>query len=117
MGWKVIPPTDANPLVTARFEGHLTAEEGQESAAAFRAAFHDAPLDVAWDVSRMSGFDGGARSAWGEVVWPLRGQIRHLKIIGAKGMVRVGATFLALLLRRPYEFVNAPDPSGEERAS
>ena len=58
MGWKVENATTEGS-VTARFEGHLTAAEGEASAVAFRAAFEDGPLDVVWDVSSMTGFDGG----------------------------------------------------------
>jgi hypothetical protein len=117
VSWEVIPPTGGKPVVTAVFQGDLSAEEGKESAAAFQAAFAGAPLAVVWDVTKMAGFDGGARTAWAEVVWPIRDQISSLKIIGARGMVRVGATFLALLLGKPYEFVNAHETEPKERAS
>jgi len=117
MSWKVIPPTGGNPVVTAVFDGHLSAEEGAESAAAFRAAFGSTPLAVVWDVTKMAGFDGGARSAWAEAVWPIRSQIVSLKIVGARGMVRIGATFLALLLGTPYEFVGNEASEPRDRAS
>jgi hypothetical protein len=108
MAWDVTPDRQSNAVV-AVFEGYLGAEEGVASAAQFREAFKETPLDVVWDVTRMTGFDAKARASWAEAVWPLRGQIRSLKIVGAKGIVRVGATFLALLLGRPYEFV---EPGG-----
>jgi len=107
MTWKVIPPNDKNQVVTAVFEGRLSAEEGAASAAAFRAAFGDEPVTVVWDVARMTGFDARARKAWAEVLWSLRSQIKNIKIIGAKGVIRVGATFLAVLIRKPYEFVDS----------
>jgi hypothetical protein len=107
MGWKVLPSSDGHPVVTAVFDGHLTAEEGIASAAAFKAAFGGEPLAVVWDVTDMIGFESGARGAWAETVWPLRGQISRLSIVGARGMVRIGATFLALMLGKPYEFVEA----------
>jgi hypothetical protein len=110
MGWKVTPPSEGHPVVTAVFDGHLTAEEGTESAAAFQAAFESDPLEVVWDVTTMIGFESGARTAWAEAVWPLRGRITSLRIVGARGMVRIGATFLALLLGKPYEFVEATEP-------
>lgn len=106
MSWKVIPAVDQG-RVTAVFEGHLDAEAGAASAGEFKAAFGDEALDVVWDVTGMTGFDGAARSAWAEAVWPLRAQIKSLKVVGAQGMVRIGATFLALLLGKPYEFVPA----------
>jgi hypothetical protein len=109
MGWKVIPEP-AHDRVTAVFEGHLDAEAGEASASAFREALAGRPLDVSWDVTHMTGFDGRARSAWAEVVWSTRGQIKSLKVIGAKGIVRVGATFLALLLGKPHEFVDSDEP-------
>jgi len=109
MGWKVIPEP-AHDRVTAVFEGHLGAEAGEASAAAFREAFTGSPLDVCWDVTHMTGFDSRARAAWAEVVWSTRAQISSLQVIGAKGIVRVGATFLALLLGKPYEFVDADEP-------
>ena len=65
----------------------------------------------------MAGFEGGARTAWAEAVWPLRSHISSLKIVGAKGIVKVGATFLALLLGRPFEFANAADTEHEERTA
>ena len=59
MGWKVIPEP-AHDRVTAVFEGQsLDAEAGEASAAAFREAFPGRPLDVCWDVTHMTGFDGG----------------------------------------------------------
>ena len=98
--------------VTVVFDGHLSAAEGVASAAAFREALQNAKLDVVWDVSRMTAFDGGARSAWAEAIWPVRDNVKSLKIVGAKGLVRVGATFLALLLRKPHEFVDSPSAQG-----
>jgi len=106
VSWTVTPEP-AHDRVTAVFEGHLDAEAGAASAAAFREAFTGPPLEVCWDVTRMTGFDGRARAAWAEVLWPARKRIKGLKVIGAKGIVRVGATFLALLLGTPYEFVDS----------
>jgi hypothetical protein len=108
MTWHVTHERDSNEVV-AVFEGYLGGEEGVASAGQFREAFKEKPLDVVWDVTRMTGFDGGARAAWAEAVWPLRSQIKSLKIIGAKGIVRVGATFLAMLLGKPCEFA---EPGG-----
>ncbi len=100
--------------VTAVFDGHLSGAEGVATARAFREALQKGPLDVVWDVSGMAGFDGAARSAWAEALWPLRANIRSLKIVGAKGLTRVGATFLALALGRPHEFV---DSAGESASA
>jgi hypothetical protein len=115
VSWRVIPPTDERRVVTAVFDGFLTAEEGIESAKEFRAAFGSASLAVEWDVTNMSGFDTKARNAWAEAIWPIRGQIERLRVVGARGMVRIGATFLAMLLGKPYEFVAAAGP--DRRAS
>lgn len=111
MGWNVVVDTDRG-RVTAVFEGHLTGDEGVASAAAFREAFDDRALDVVWNVTTMTGFDGQARNAWAEAVWPLRRHIKSLKVVGARGIVRVGATFLALLLGKPHEFV---EPGASDR--
>jgi hypothetical protein len=108
MTWNVTRDRESSQVV-AVFEGHLGADDGVASAAQFREAFDEKPLDVVWDVTHMTGFDGGARAAWAEAVWPIRNRIKSLKIIGARGIVRVGATFLALLLGKPYEFV---EPGG-----
>jgi hypothetical protein len=107
VSWKVVLPSDESPTVMAVFDGHLTTEDGIASAAAFRAAFGERPLAVVWDVTRMAGFDGGARTAWADAVWPIRSRISDLTIVGAKGVVRIGATFLAVLLGKPYKFVDA----------
>jgi hypothetical protein len=109
MGWQVIPEP-VHDRVPAVFEGHMAGEAGEASAAAFREALLGRPLDVCWDVTHMTGFDGRARTAWAEAVWPNRRQIKSLKVIGAKGMVRAGATFLAMLLGKPHEFVDSDEP-------
>jgi hypothetical protein len=53
----------------------------------------------------MTGLNGEGRGAWGKAIWPIRNQINSLKVIGAKGKVRVAATFLAFLLGKPIEVV------------
>jgi hypothetical protein len=116
MAWRIDPPTDQNPVVVAVFDGYLDAREGEASAAAFRAALSDKMLAVVWDLTKMAGFDGGARTAWADVVWPIRKQISRLTIVGARGMTRVGATFLVLLLGTPHEFVDGVGADGENRA-
>jgi hypothetical protein len=110
MSWTVVPPTDENHVVTAVFDGHLNAEEGAASASAFRLAFGDTSFAVVWDVTRMTGFDVGAQGAWAKAIWPIRSQIKSLKVIGAKGSIRVGAMFLAFLLGKPYEVVASGAP-------
>jgi hypothetical protein len=105
MGWQMSVSADGGQLV-AVFEGELTTEEGIASAEAFRSALAERSLDVVWDLTRMSGYETGAREAWQRVIWPLRGQIRSLKVVGARGLVRVGAVFLALLLGRPWEMAS-----------
>jgi hypothetical protein len=110
MSWTVIPPTDENPVVTAVFDGYLSADEGKASASAFRVAFGGMSFAVVWDVTRMTGFDGGARGAWAKAIWPIRNQINSLKVIGAKGKIRVAATFLAFLLGKPCEVVTSGGP-------
>jgi hypothetical protein len=110
MSWNVVRPTDENQVLTAVFDGYLSAEEGAASASAFRAAFGDTSLAVVWDVTRMTGFDGGARGAWAKAIWPIRNQIKSLKVIGAKGNIRVAAIFLAFLLGKPYEVVASGAP-------
>ena len=107
--WTMVVSTDGR-RVEVTFSGHLSASDGAESAEAFRHALGAAPRDVVWDVRAMSGYDGAARDAWGKALWPVRSAIRSLTVIGAKGLVRVGATFLAVLLGVPYEIRDAPKP-------
>jgi hypothetical protein len=116
MAWKIVPPTDKNPAVVVVFDGYLDAREGEASAVAFRAALADKTLAVVWDLTRMAGFDGGARTAWADAVWPIRKQISRLTIVGARGMTRIGATFLVLLLGAPHEFVDGAGVDGADRA-
>jgi hypothetical protein len=115
MGWKVLPPSKSRAAVVAVFDGYLSAEQGKASSAAFRAAFGDDRREVVWDVTGMTGFDGAARVAWADVVWPVRKRISRLQIIGATGVVKVGALFLALLLRAPFEFVEADEYAASSR--
>jgi hypothetical protein len=114
--WTMEVSTDGH-RVDVTFSGHLTAEEGVESAKAFGRILSQAPRDVVWDLRAMSGYDGGARDSWGKVIWPVRGSIRSLTVIGAKGLVRVGATFLAVLLRVPYELRDSPKPAQPSASS
>jgi hypothetical protein len=113
MSWTVVPPTNENQVVTAVFDGYLSAEEGKASASAFQVAFGGTPLAVVWDVTRMTGFDAGARGAWAKAIWPIRNQIKSLKVIGAKGHIRVAAMFLAFLIGKPYEVVTSGRPEVE----
>jgi hypothetical protein len=104
VSWKVVRSTETNQ-VSAVFEGHLNTADGVASAAEFRQAFQGPPLEVVWDVTALTGFDSGARSAWAEALWPVRSQFKSLEVVGAKGaLIRVGATFLAVLLGAPYKF-------------
>jgi|OpeIllAssembly_1097287.scaffolds.fasta_scaffold347743_2 hypothetical protein len=98
------------------FSGHLSAEEGALSANAFREVLSEAPRDVVWDVRAMTGYDGGARDSWAKGIWPVRGAMKSLTVIGAKGLIRIGATFLAVLLGVPYEFRDAPQADTPEAA-
>ncbi len=59
------------------------------------------PRELVWNVRAMSGYEAGAREAWQHVMWPSRKQIRSIKLIGGPGLVRVGATFLAVLIGVP----------------
>lgn len=105
--WTMDVSTDGH-RVDVTFSGHLTAAEGTESAEAFRRILSQTPRDVVWDVRAMSGYDGAARDAWGKTLWPVRGSIRSLTVIGARGLMRIGATFLAVLLRVPHEMRDMP---------
>jgi len=85
------------------FTGRLSEEEGARSAEAFRKALSEAPRHVVWDLTAMSGYDAAARDNWAKAVWPVRSFIKSLTVVGARGLIRVGATFLAVLLGIPHE--------------
>jgi hypothetical protein len=83
------------------FDGHLSGPEGTASAEALGRALAGGPCDLLWNVRGMTGYDAAAREAWQHVMWPNRKRIRSLKLVGGHGLVRVGATFLAVLIGVP----------------
>jgi len=87
--------------MTFVFEGQLSTAEGTESAAELERELARGERDLVWNVREMAGYDAGAREAWQRVMWPNRKRIRSLKLIGGSGLVRVGATFLAVLIGAP----------------
>jgi hypothetical protein len=58
---------------------------------------------VIWDVHGMTGYDTEARIAWQRIIWPVRKNITRLEIVGARGLVRLGAISLAIVLGVPWE--------------
>ncbi len=100
MPWHHEQSPDGSCL-TFVFEGQLSATEGAESAAELGRALAAGPRELVWNVRAMSGYEAGAREAWQHVMWPSRKQIRSIKLIGGPGLVRVGATFLAVLIGVP----------------
>jgi len=92
-------PNDS--CLTFVFDGQLSATEGAESAAVLERALAGGARDVVWNVRAMTGYEAGAREAWQQVMWPNRKRIRSLKLVGGHGLVRVGATFLAVLIGVP----------------
>jgi hypothetical protein len=87
------------------FTGHLSAEEGRLSAAEFRGALKAGPRAIVWDVRRMTGYDGFARTAWQHALWDVRQNIRGITVIGGSSFVRVGAWTIALFLGVSCRFV------------
>ena len=100
--WR-IETSDQPPSVVATFDGWLSASEGVTSADAFRGTISLTRRRVVWDVRKMTGHDTGARLAWQEALWPVRKNISGLRVVGAKGLVRVGAISLAIVLGVPWE--------------
>jgi hypothetical protein len=100
--WRIETREDP-PSVVAIFDGWLTKEAGEASALAFRDTIAATKRQVVWDVQKMTGYDTGARLAWQEVLWPVRRNILKLEVVGAKGIVRVGAISLAIVLGVPWK--------------
>jgi hypothetical protein len=99
----------------ATLVGHLTGDDGRESATEFRQALQAGPVHAIWDLRSMSGCDSQARDAWQNTIWPLRKSIRSLTVVGGNALVRVGAVFLAALLGVPWSMRDTPEE--QERAS
>lgn len=96
MTWSV--NTDKGVLV-ARFDGHLSEEEGHSSACAFVRELQKAKIiDVAFDVRTMTGYDRGARIAWQKELFPVRDRVLTLEVRGGNSIVRMGASVMALAL-------------------
>lgn len=85
----------------AAFVGELDTESGRASAREFalHLAAAPAPVDVVFELAAMTGFEANALRAWQETLLPLRRKIRSLETRGARPMVRMGASGLALFLQ------------------
>ena len=55
MGWSI---WKEDQILTAKFDGHLSTEEGQASAEAFSEKL-EIPRDVIFDVRKMQGYESG----------------------------------------------------------
>jgi hypothetical protein len=99
---------DDGDRVTVTFQGHLAPDDGIASAQAFGDVIRAGQVDVVWDLREMSGYDSEAREAWQEAVWPNRGNIRSLTLVGARPAIRVGALMLAMFIGAPWKFTEAP---------
>jgi hypothetical protein len=93
--------------VTVEFDGRLDAGDGAQSAEALAKVLDVGPVDVVWDLRKMTGYDAEARVAWQKALWPRREQIRGVVVMGGGPLVRVGAMTLAGLLSVPIEFLDA----------
>ena len=91
--------------MTAKFDGHLSTEEGQASAEAFSEKL-EIPRDVIFDVRKMQGYESGARRAWQQTLWPLRDHILSLTVVGGNALVRMGATVLGTFLGLSVTFTD-----------
>jgi hypothetical protein len=94
-GWRMVREAAG---VRATFEGVLGAEEGRRSARALDELMGTMPhVDLVFEVTRMEGYANEARQAWQATMKERRKQIRSLTTIGAKPIVRLGASLLGMI--------------------
>jgi len=102
MAWHVQPDDDT---IVATFVGHLTADEGLESAHEFAEALEEVEevehAAVVFDVADMTGYDSAARTTWQKALFPHRRKISAIELRGGNAIVRMGASVLALALGVP----------------
>lgn len=89
-------------FITAVFEGHLSAEEGRDSAHAFAESLRTRETAfVIFDVAEMTGYDTAARVAWQKALFPHRRKIASIEVRGGNMIILMGASVLALALGVP----------------
>ena len=88
-------------LLIARFEGYLSAEAGEQSAAAFLEAMGQDDVVAIFDIREMAGYASEARRSWAAALKPRRQQMLRLELIGGNALVRMGGSVLAALLGVP----------------
>ena len=92
--------TEDGDLLVASFQGRLSAEAGRASAVAFAQQL-DRPRPICFNVGGMNGYEGDARRAWQELLWPKRDLIEDIRLRGGTPIVTMGATLLASFLEVP----------------
>jgi hypothetical protein len=99
MAWHVHHDDEATLRVV--FDGVLDAAGGRQSADVVAAALAAGPRELVFDVARMTGYYRDARVAWQQTLWPHRGAIRGITLIGGTKVVQMGASLLAMFLGVP----------------
>jgi hypothetical protein len=111
---------DATATITLVFDGHMDERTGLDSAAFLVRAVLPRPLaptrwELVCDVRRIRSHDGAARMAWQRVLFPIRGSLSSITVVGGTALVRMAATAFGLFLGVPLHAV-ASDPRVETEA-
>lgn len=85
-------------LLCVRFEGHLCAESGRQSAKQLAELLGTGTADLVFDVREMTGYATEARAAWQEMLGPKQDQLSSITLVGGNALVRMGGQVLGLLL-------------------
>ena len=91
-------------VIEFAFAGKLSAEEGKRSAAHLAAALQTRNLHLVFDVRHMTAYEGRARVAWQQTLFPYRKAILSISMRGGNSIVRLGGTVLAAALGCTIEF-------------
>jgi anti-anti-sigma regulatory factor len=96
--------------ILLRLVGQFTTAEAravsQDVAALLEAS--NSPVELVADLSQLGGFERLAVDTWREHVWRQRSQIRALRVIGARPLMRVVIIGLGLSMGYPVSFVGEP---------
>lgn len=107
MPWEV-HHDDASTLRVV-FVGVLDPASGRQSADAVAEALAAGPHALVFDVARMTGYHRDARSAWQSTLWPHRGAITGITLVGGTKVVQMGASLLAVFLGVPLTKITTDD--------